>query len=156
MKNQFNFIVLSIIVSDFFISSIGVTFDLIGAILQGSALANWLCYLEGAFHTSFGNIFIWIHTIHCLLWKNWVMSFLWITKYSWIIGLASLYSISSLAVVRMIVIKNGDNSWLETSSLSFKSTRSLQMIWLLAIILASLPLLGFGQYNQDISSIRYK
>ena len=58
VKNQFNFIVLSIIVSDFFISSIGVTLDLIGAILQGSALANWLCYLEGAFHTSFGKIFI--------------------------------------------------------------------------------------------------
>ena len=155
MKNQFNFIVLSIIVSDFFISSIGVTLDLIGAILQGSALANWLCYLEGAFHTSFGNILILKYTIYCWLWKTFQMHVIsWITKYFWIIGLASLYSISSLAVVRMIVIKNGDNSWLETSNLSFKSTRSLQIIWLLAIILASLPLLGFGQYNQDISNIR--
>ena len=70
MKNQFNFIVLSIIVSDFFISSIGVTLDLIGAILQGSTLANWLCYFEGPVHTSFGNILIYIYNIYYLLWKT--------------------------------------------------------------------------------------
>ena len=70
VKNQFNFIVLSIIVSDFFISSIGVTLDIIGAILQGSTLANWLCYFEGPFHTSFGNILIYIYNIYYLLWKK--------------------------------------------------------------------------------------
>ena len=73
---------------------------------------------------------------------------------TFVLGLASLYSISALAVVRMIVIKKGDNSWLESSNLSFKTTRSLQIIWPLAIVSACLPLLGFGLYNQDVTNIR--
>ena len=70
------------------------------------------------------------------------------------LGLASLCSTSALAVVRMIVIKKGDNSWLETSNLSFKSTRSLQVIWPIAIVFGALPLLGFGRFSQDMTNIR--
>ena len=70
-------------------------------------------------------------------------------------ALASLYSTSALAVVRMIVIKNSDNSWLERTSISFKSTRYLQMIWAYVIAMSITPLLGFGRYGQDMVNIRF-
>ena len=55
----------------------------------------------------------------------------------------------------MIVIKNSDNSWLERTSISFKSTRYLQMIWAYVIAMSITPLLGFGRYGQDMVNIRF-
>ena len=55
----------------------------------------------------------------------------------------------------MIVIKSSDNSWLERTSISFKSTRYLQMIWAYVIAMSITPLLGFGQYGQDMVNIRF-
>ena len=55
----------------------------------------------------------------------------------------------------MIVIKNSDNSWLERTSISFKSTRYLQMIWAYVISMSITPLLGFGRYGQDMVNIRF-
>ena len=44
--------------SDFFISSIGISLDIIGSAIaiQGRKIANGLCQFEGYFNTTFGKL----------------------------------------------------------------------------------------------------
>lgn len=70
VKNRFNFVVLSIILSDFLISSIGVFLDSVGSSLQGRTLATGFCQFQGFFHMISGkfslNNFLWFCTVIAL------------------------------------------------------------------------------------------
>ena len=70
-------------------------------------------------------------------------------------GMASLYSTVALAVIRLIIVKNSDNSWLERcNKFSFQTTSALIAVWLLALIISVPPLLGFGRFGQDMVGVR--
>ena len=68
--------------------------------------------------------------------------------------MASLYASLSLTVVRLIIIKFNDNSWLEADS--FKSKISLLMIiWPITLTFSIPPLVGIGYYDQSMVGVRY-
>ena len=69
--------------------------------------------------------------------------------------MSSLYSAAAWAVFRLIIISKSNNSWLEASNISFRATRALQIIWIIAISVAFPPLVGFGRYGQDMVGTRY-
>jgi hypothetical protein len=66
--------------------------------------------------------------------------------------MASLYASLSLALVRLIIIKFNDNTWLEVNS--FKSKIPMLIIWPLTLTFSIPPLIGFGYYDQSMVGVR--
>ena len=69
--------------------------------------------------------------------------------------MASLYCTVTLSIIRLFIIKNGDNFWLEGSRLSCKIFVLILMIWTMAMAIAIPPAMGFGKIGQDMVGIRY-
>ena len=75
-------------------------------------------------------------------------------KVFFIIGMVSLYTTVAISVVRLMIMKFNDISELNVNRISLQSTRKLIMIWCLGLSLAVPPLLGFGQYGQNMVVVR--
>ena len=76
------------------------------------------------------------------------------TVFSSPVGMASLYCTVTLSIIRLFIIKNGDNFWLEGSRLSCKIFVLIMMIWTMAMAIAIPPAIGFGKIGQDMVGIR--
>ena len=68
--------------------------------------------------------------------------------------MVSLYSTVILAIVRLIVVMTDDNSWLRPSGYSLRSTWTISLALMLALIVGLSPLIGFGRYDVDMVGIR--
>ena len=68
--------------------------------------------------------------------------------------MASLYTSVSLAVIRLIIVKQEDKFWLKEGNWSCSATIVLTMTWFLALATSIPPVLGIGQFGQDTVGVR--
>ena len=69
-------------------------------------------------------------------------------------GMSSLYSITVLTAIRCTSVVKFDNSWYIVTSQRFLTSRWVQMIWGVSIMIAIPPLIGFGGFVVDVAMIK--
>ena len=155
VKSRFNLIVLNLVITDFITSSVGVFMDNIGSSLGGRKLEPKFCNFEGFSHMTTGSlvsnylsIFMFNRIVHLIIIFKYLLSYVFFA------GMASLYTTVALNFARLHVIRRKDQSWLEHTSISWKNTRSLMFIWILAFSFALPPLIGIGIYDQTMVGAR--
>ena len=131
--------------------------DNIGSSLGGRQLEEGFCQFEGFFYMTTGfmeynnldNIEV-LDKISVILMRSIMLPF--IMK----IGMASLYLTVILSVIRLIIIKKRDDSWLKRCSFSHrKDLLSMMIIWVFTFTFSLPPLLGIGRYDQSMVGVRY-
>ena len=131
--------------------------DNIGSSLGGRQLEKGFCQFEGFFYMTTGymeynnldNIKL-LDKISVILMRSIMLPF--IMK----IGMASLYLTVILSVIRLIIIKKRDDSWLKRCSFSHrKDFFSMMIIWVFTFTFSLPPLLGIGRYDQSMVGVRY-
>ena len=156
---------LSIIVSDLLLSSIGVVIDvmgigrLVGTSVEGPTLKRSLCQFEGFFYMTFGKsryLDIRSTSIQFYFTINKSKTYSDNKNYEIdiIAGMASLYSTVSFAIVRLIIVKTKPTLWLGPSTVSLEATRALQLICLFVLTFSIPPLIGYGRYDNEMFGIR--
>ena len=68
--------------------------------------------------------------------------------------MSCLYTITVLAAVRCQSVVKYDGSWYAVTSDKFFTSRCLQMIWGISLVIALPPILGVGEFVVDIGMIR--
>ena len=134
--------------------------DNIGSSLGGRQLEKGFCQFEGFFYMTTGyleyntldiiEVLNITNRIFFILMRSIMLSF--IMK----IGMASLYLTVILSVIRLIIIKKKDDSWLKRCSFSHrKDVLSITIIWVFTFTFSLPPLLGIGRYDQSMVGVRY-
>ena len=70
--------------------------------------------------------------------------------------MSSLFTIVTMAVIRYLSVVRCERKWHIETGRRFFTSRPVQLIWFLALLMSSPPLLGMGKYVVDIGMIRYK
>ena len=70
------------------------------------------------------------------------------------LGMSSLYSITVLTAIRCKSVVKYDNSWYITTPQKFLSSRWVQMIWGVSLLLAIPPIIGYGEFVVDVGMIK--
>ena len=68
--------------------------------------------------------------------------------------MSSLYSITVLTAIRCKSVIKYDRSWYIVTSQRFLTSRWVQMIWLISLMIAIPPLIGFGGFVVDVAMIK--
>ena len=69
-------------------------------------------------------------------------------------GMSSIYTLVAMALIRYSSVVRFERSWHITTHDDFLTSRYVQIIWLLALLIALPPTFGIGQYTQDVGMIR--
>ena len=72
------------------------------------------------------------------------------------LGMSSLFTIVTMAVIRYLSVVRCERKWHIETGRRFFTSQPVQLIWFLAFLMSSPPLLGMGEYIVDIGMIRYK
>ena len=70
-------------------------------------------------------------------------------------GMSSIYTLVAMALIRYSSVVKFERSWHIATHEDFLTSRYVQFIWLLALLMALPPTFGIGQYIQDVGMIRY-
>ena len=70
-------------------------------------------------------------------------------------GMSSIYTLVAMALIRYSSVVKFERSWHIVTHDDFLTSRYVQFIWLLALLIALPPTFGIGQYIQDVGMIRY-
>ena len=66
-----------------------------------------------------------------------------------------VFTIIAMAIIRYLSVVQGDCSWNVTTKSTIFSNRWVHLIWFASIVIAILPVLGFGEFSVDVGMIRY-
>ena len=69
--------------------------------------------------------------------------------------MSSLFTIVAMAIIRYYSIVRYERSWHIVTQDTFYTSRHIQTIWGLALLIAIPPTFGFGNYVNDLGMIRY-
>ena len=69
-------------------------------------------------------------------------------------GMSSVFTITALSAIRYNSVVDCERSWHLPSYVTCWSSRYVQVIWGLSLIIAVPPLIGFGKFVIDIGLIR--
>ena len=72
-----------------------------------------------------------------------------------ITGMNCLYTLIAMAIIRYLSVVQGDSSWNMTTKSTIFSNRLVHLIWFASIVIAILPVLGFGEFSIDVGMMRY-
>ena len=76
--------------------------------------------------------------------------------FSYFIGLSSLFTIASMAWVRYLSVVRLERSWHCQTRNGFWSSPHIWKVWGISLLFVVPPLVGFGEYTMDASTIWYK
>ena len=68
--------------------------------------------------------------------------------------MTSLYTLVTMAAIRYLSIVRYQRRWHSETQVTFWTSRYVQLIWVLALLMAAPPLLGIGNFVNDIGMIR--
>ena len=66
-----------------------------------------------------------------------------------------LFTIIAMAIIRYLSVVKGDRSWNMTTKSTIFTNRLVHLVWFASIVIAILPVLGFGEFSIDVAMMRY-